>query len=452
MNIVVVGVGSVGLELVEQLIKEGHSITVIDANQDNVQRAVNMFDVKGFVGNGGSLDTLLEAGISNADLFIAVSEKDEINVLACMVAKSIGIQHTVARVRNPEFSSMAMEKNNIGISLMVNPEFQVSEEILSLLQLPSAINIHTFSEGIADLVETRVARDSILNGVTLKDLHLYIKERILVCAVLRDGKVIIPDGNFKLHEGDIIYFTATEKDIHELFKSLKLNKKTRNVFIAGGSQITYYLAKGLDKLGYNVKVVSSNKEECKFLSDNLQRIDIINADPTDQALLNSEGYYNADAFISLTKNDETNIMLSVFAASNGVKKVITKVDNDSYVRMSETNKLGSLDSIISPKSSTAQQIVKYVRTFSGEQDIVIKKLYKIYDDKAEALEFTAGESFHALNTPIKDIDFKKNVLIAGIIRDDEFILTSGNDVIKPKDTVIVVTTIKFFDDLNDILN
>ena len=452
MNIVVVGVGSVGLELVEQLIKEGHSITVIDANQDNVQRAVNMFDVKGFVGNGGSLDTLLEAGISNADLFIAVSEKDEINVLACMVAKSIGIQHTVARVRNPEFSSMAMEKNNIGISLMVNPEFQVSEEILSLLQLPSAINIHTFSEGIADLVETRVARDSILNGVTLKDLHLYIKERILVCAVLRDGKVIIPDGNFKLHEGDIIYFTATEKDIHELFKSLKLNKKTRNVFIAGGSQITYYLAKGLDKLGYNVKVVSSNKEECKFLSDNLQRIDIINADPTDQALLNSEGYYNADAFISLTKNDETNIMLSVFAASNGVKKVITKVDNDSYVRMSETNKLGSLDSIISPKSSTAQQIVKYVRTFSGEQDIVIKKLYKIYDDKAEALEFTAGESFHALNTPIKDIDFKKNVLIAGIIRDDDFILPSGNDVIKPKDTVIVVTTIKFFDDLNDILN
>ena len=452
MNIVVVGVGSVGLELVEQLIKEGHSITVIDANQDNVQRAVNMFDVKGFVGNGGSLDTLLEAGISNADLFIAVSEKDEINVLACMVAKSIGIQHTVARVRNPEFSSMALEKNNIGISLMVNPEFQVSEEILSLLQLPSAINIHTFSEGIADLVETRVARDSILNGVTLKDLHLYIKERILVCAVLRDGKVIIPDGNFKLHEGDIIYFTATEKDIHELFKSLKLNKKTRNVFIAGGSQITYYLAKGLDKLGYNVKVVSSNKEECKFLSDNLQRIDIINADPTDQALLNSEGYYNADAFISLTKNDETNIMLSVFAASNGVKKVITKVDNDSYVRMSETNKLGSLDSIISPKSSTPQQIVKYVRTFSGEQDIVIKKLYKIYDDKAEALEFTAGESFHALNTPIKDIDFKKNVLIAGIIRDDEFILPSGNDVIKPKDTVIVVTTIKFFDDLNDILN
>lgn len=452
MNIVVVGVGSVGLELVEQLIKEGHSITVIDANQDNVQRAVNMFDVKGFVGNGGSLDTLLEAGITNADLFIAVSEKDEINVLACMVAKSIGIQYTVARVRNPEFSSMALEKNNIGISLMVNPEFQVSEEILSLLQLPSAINIHTFSEGIADLVETRVARDSILNGVTLKDLHLYIKERILVCAVLRDGKVIIPDGNFKLHEGDIIYFTATEKDIHELFKSLKLNKKTRNIFIAGGSQITYYLAKGLDKLGYNVKVVSSNKEECKFLSDNLQRIDIINADPTDQALLNSEGFYNADAFISLTKNDETNIMLSVFAASNGVKKVITKVDNDSYVRMSETNKLGSLDSIISPKSSTAQQIVKYVRSFSGEEDIVIKKLYKIYDDKAEALEFTAGESFHALNTPIKDIDFKKNVLIAGIIRDDEFILPSGNDVIKAKDTVIVVTTIKFFDDLNDILN
>ena len=238
MNIVVVGVGSVGLELVEQLIKEGHSITVIDANQDNVQRAVNMFDVKGFVGNGGSLDTLLEAGISNADLFIAVSEKDEINVLACMVAKSIGIQYTVARVRNPEFSSMALEKNNIGISLMVNPEFQVSEEILSLLQLPSAINIHTFSQGIADLVETRVARESILNGVTLKDLHLYIKERILVCAVLRDGKVIIPDGNFKLHEGDIIYFTATEKDIHDLFKSLKLNKKTRNVFIAGGSQIT----------------------------------------------------------------------------------------------------------------------------------------------------------------------------------------------------------------------
>ncbi len=452
MNIVVVGVGSVGLELVEQLIKEGHSITVIDANQDNVQRAVNMFDVKGFVGNGGSLDTLLEAGITNADLFIAVSEKDEINVLACMVAKSIGIQYTVARVRNPEFSSMALEKNNIGISLMVNPEFQVSEEILSLLQLPSAINIHTFSEGIADLVETRVARDSILNGVTLKDLHLYIKERILVCAVLRDGKVIIPDGNFKLHEGDIIYFTATEKDIHDLFKSLKLNKKTRNVFIAGGSQITYYLAKGLDKLGYNVKVVSSNKEECKFLSDNLQRIDIINADPTDQALLNSEGFYNADAFISLTKNDETNIMLSVFAASNGVKKVITKVDNDSYVRMSETNKLGSLDSIISPKSSTAQQIVKYVRSFTGEEDIVIKKLYKIYDDKAEALEFTAGESFHALNTPIKDIDFKKNVLIAGIIRDNEFILPSGNDVIKPKDTVIVVTTIKFFDDLNDILN
>ena len=452
MNIVVVGVGSVGLELVEQLIKEGHSITVIDANQDNVQRAVNMFDVKGFVGNGGSLDTLLEAGITNADLFIAVSEKDEINVLACMVAKSIGIQYTVARVRNPEFSSMALEKNNIGISLMVNPEFQVSEEILSLLQLPSAINIHTFSQGIADLVETRVARESILNGVTLKDLHLYIKERILVCAVLRDGKVIIPDGNFKLHEGDIIYFTATEKDIHDLFKSLKLNKKTRNVFIAGGSQITYYLAKGLDKLGYNVKVVSSNKEECKFLSDNLQRIDIINADPTDQALLNSEGFYNADAFISLTKNDETNIMLSVFAASNGVKKVITKVDNDSYVRMSETNKLGSLDSIISPKSSTAQQIVKYVRSFTGEEDIVIKKLYKIYDDKAEALEFTAGESFHALNTPIKDIDFKKNVLIAGIIRDDEFILPSGNDVIKPKDTVIVVTTIKFFDDLNDILN
>ena len=452
MNIVVVGVGSVGLELVEQLILEGHSITVIDTEQDNVQRAVNMFDVKGFVGNGGSLDTLLEAGISKADLFIAVSEKDEINVLACMVAKSIGIQHTVARVRNPEFSSMANEKNNIGISLMVNPEYQVSEEILSILQLPSAINIHTFSEGIADLVETRITRDSVLNGVMLKDLHLYVKQRILVCAVLRDGKVIIPDGNFKLHENDIIYFTATEKDIRDLFKSLKLNKKTRNIFIAGGSKITYYLAKGLDKMGYNVKVVSSNKEDCKFLSDNLQRVDVINADPTDQAMLNSEGYYNADAFISLTNNDETNIMLSVNASSNGVKKVITKVDNESYVKMSETNKLGALDSIISPKSSTAQQIVRYVRSFTGEQDNIVKKLYKIYDDKAEALEFTAGETFGALNKPIKDISFKNNVLISGIIRDEEFILPSGNDVIKAGDTVIVVTTIKFFDDLNDILN
>lgn len=449
MNIVIVGAGSVGTELVEQLIREGHNITVIDNDQKNVQNAVNRFDVNGFVGNGGSLDTLIEAGIKNCDIFIAVTEKDEINVLACMVAKSLGIDNTVARVRNPEYISMANEKNNIGISMMVNPEYQVSEEILNILQLPSAINIHNFSDGNADLVESKIKRDSILNGVTIKDLQLYIRQRILICAVLRDNEVIIPNGFFKLREDDIIYFTATERNIRSLFQDLKINKKTHKVFIAGGSKITYYLAKGLDRIAYNVKIVSSNKEDCKFLADNLNHIDVINGDPSDQALLNSEGYKNADAFIALTDNDETNIMLSTYAHSSGVRKVITKVDNDAYLNMTSTS--SALDTIISAKLSTAQQIVTYVRSFTGDENNIVKKLYRIFDDRAEALEFTAGETFDALNTPIKDIKFKKDVLIGGIIREGEFILPSGNDEIKVGDSVIVVTTNNIFDDLNDIL-
>ena len=449
MNIVIVGAGSVGLELVEQLIREGHNITVIDSEQKNVQDAVNRFDVKGLVGNGGSLDTLLEAGVKECDLFIAVTEKDEINVLACMVAKSIGVQYTVARVRNPEYTSMANDKNNIGISLMVNPEYQVSEEILNILQLPSAINIHNFSEGNADLVETRIKRDSVLNGVALKDLHLYIKQRILICAVFRNNDVIIPDGFFKLREDDIIYFTATERNIRSLFQDLKISQRTRKVFIAGGSKITYYLAKGLDRIAYNVKIVAQNKEDCKVLADNLNYIDVINGDPSDQALLNSEGYKNADAFIALTDNDETNIMLSTYAHASGIRKVITKIDNDAYLRMMSGS--NTLDTIISTKLSTAEQIVTYVRTFTGEEDNIVKKIHKISDDKAEALEFTAGESFGALNTPLKDIKFKKDVLIGGIIREGEFIIPSGMDVIQAKDSVIVVTTNNIFDDLNDIL-
>ncbi|MBO4695516.1 MAG: Trk system potassium transporter TrkA [Clostridia bacterium] len=449
MNIVIVGAGSVGSELVEQLIREGHNITVIDSDQKNVQNAVNRFDVNGFVGNGGSLDTLLEAGIKNCDIFIAVTEKDEINVLACMVAKSLGIDNTVARVRNPEYISMANETNNIGISMMVNPEYQVSEEILNILQLPSAINIHNFSDGNADLVETKIKRDSILNGVTIKDLHLYIRQRILICAVLRNNEIIIPNGDIKLREDDIIYFSATERNIRSLFQDLKINKKTHKVFIAGGSKITYYLAKGLDRIAYNVKIVSPDKDECKFLADNLNHIDVIHGDPSDQALLNSEGYKNADAFIALTDNDETNIMLSTYAHSSGVRKVITKVDNDAYLKMTATSP--ALDTIISAKLSTAEQIVTFVRTFTGEEDNIVKKIHKISDDRAEALEFTAGETFGALNTPLKDIKFKKNVLIGGIIREGEFILPTGNDEIKVADSVIVVTTNNIFDDLNDIL-
>ena len=449
MKIIIVGAGNVGKELVSRLSEEGHDIVVVDSNEKRLNNFIDRHDVMGIAGNGADFDVLENAGVNTADLFVACTPQDELNILCSLVAKKLGAKDTVARVRSPEYFELFRERD-LGLSVMVNPEFEMAREITSALKYLSAIRIETFAGGKVSLAEVKVTAESRLDGLELKDIRNRFSVKLLVCAVEReDGNVYIPRGNFTLKERDTIYVAAASDDLGTFFKEIAGAKLMKRVMIAGGGRISYYLARALGKMGVKVKIIEADEEKCKALSVELPKAEIIFGDASDHELLLEEGLKRTDAFVSLCTLDEQNIILALYAREKGAKKVIARVEKSTYYELLQDS---GVNSIVSSKSITADLIARYARSRSGARSGgSVKKLIRIMNDRAETLEFNVEASFKALDTPLKEVALQDNVLIATIIRDGEVFIPDGESIIKQGDSILVVTTNEYTDELNDLV-
>lgn len=449
MDIIISGLGAVGTTIMQALAGEGHNVVVIDVNGEKIDQAVNQYDVKGVCGNSASSEVLKEAGVSNTELFIGATNNDELNILCCIIARRLGAKKTIASVSKPEYFELFKNEASFGMDLLVNPQYEAALEISRMLRFPSAIKVNEFSNGKVELVEFRVPSDSNLVGLALKHLQVQFRAKFLICAAKRDGKAIIPDGNFVINAEDRLFLTATTKDIALFFKQLGWNKQAKDVIIVGGSTTAYYLCKELEHLGIHAKLIEKDSKQAQLFSQDFKKINVILGDGTDQQLLSEENIATTDAFVALGNIDEQNIIMSMFAASQGVGKVITKIDQLSYYDMLQKS---GIYSAVSTKNSTADHIIRFVRLLSNRKGSTVKRMFHIIDDSTEILEFEAKESFKHFDIPLEKLNLKKHLLVAGIIRKGILITPSGQDVIKEGDSVIIVTLEEGLDDLRDILD
>lgn len=450
MKIIIVGCGKVGVNLAQQLVQEGHNIALIDTDEDVLQKLSNTLDVMGIVGNGASYNVQMDAGIEKADLLIAVTSSDELNLLCCLIAKKAGNCNTIARVRNPVYSKeINFIKEELGLSMIINPELATAREISKLLRFPSAIKIDTFAKGKIELLKFEIYEKSILNNMLVSKICSSLRCDILICAVERGEEVIIPSGNFVLNCGDKVSIIASSQNSSDFFKKIgMLNNQVKDTMLVGGGKISYYLAKQLLDMGINVKIIEKDKERCEYLSDTLPEAMIINGDGTDQELLQEEGLIYTEAFASLTNYDEENIMLSLYAKSKCSAKLITKVNRIPFENIINNLSIGS---IIYPKFITSERILQYVRAMQNSLGSNIETLYRIVNNKVEALEFRVREDSRLIGIPLEKLKLKDNLLISCINRRGKIIIPRGQDIINFGDTVIVVTTNTGLNDLNDIL-
>ncbi len=451
MNIIIVGCGKVGLKLAEKLSQENiHDITVIDIKYSNIKNAISSFDVMGVTGNAVNHETLMEAGIENADLLIAVTGSDELNLMTCLIAKKLGNIKTIARVRKPEYSQeVHLFKDDLDLAMIINPEQAAAYEMARVLRFPSAIQIDTFSKGRIEIMKFKISEDSPLNNMKIADLSNKLNCDVLVCGVEREEEAFIPGGNFILKEGDFISIISSIKNGTYFFE--KIGFKTNSVkdtIIVGGGDTAYYLASRLIQTGISVKIIEQNEERCNELCQMLPKATIIHGDGTEKDILLEAGLEKAESFVALTNIDEENVLLSLFAKTKSDAKVVTKINRIEY-----DNVLNSLDldSICYPKNTTAEYILRFVRAKNNSYGSNIETMHLILDGKAEALEFKIKKESPISNVPIMELNLKKNILIACINRHGKVIIPRGHDVIKEGDNVIIVTTHKGFTDIRDIL-
>ena len=452
MQIIVIGCGKMGTSLAVQLLKEGHQITVVDQKESVIEQISNTQDVIGYVGNGAVYSVLESVGAKEADLVLAVTQSDELNLLSCLMAHKIGAKNTIARVRNPEYAEhMYVLKNDLGLSMTINPDRQAAEEIARVLRFPAAMHVELFAGGHVELVASKLPEKSVLNGVSLFELPQKLGVKVLICAVERNGDYTIPSGSFVLQGGDTLYVTGAPREVAKaLRKAGVLANPIRSVILGGGGRVSYYLAQELLKSSIPVKIIEHDKAHAQRLAELLPGAVVLNGSVTDHELLQEEGIESTDAYVALTGLDEGNILSALFAKRHHVSKVIAKVNNDSMLSLvKETN----LDSVISPKLVTANQILRYVR--AREESAAfgeIRGLYKLADGAIEVLEFLASaDNRNLLDIPLKDLRTKKQILIACIVRNGKAIIPGGMDCIKAGDVVLVVTGQRRMNDLGDIM-
>lgn len=449
LNIIIVGCGRVGTTLVEQLSEEGHDVTVIDNKADVINKITGIYDVMGVIGNGASFNVQTDAGISGADLFIAVTESDELNILCCTVANQIASCATIARVRNPEYSFEAnFLRGKLGMEFVINPGYEASKEMVRILLVPSALEVNSFAKGNAEMVKFRVPSGNVLDGLTVAEIGAQTKD-VLICAVERAKQIFIPSGNFEIHAGDVVSFVAPQRFIRNFFKQIGFKTNhVKDTLIVGGGESAYYLARELLKANISVKIIEKDKARCEELNDLLAKAVIINGDATDEELLLEEGIQSVESFVPLTGSDEENIMLSLVANRIADTKVITKIDN---LKFSETiNDLG-LGSIIYPRYITTEAIIAYVRAKSASRSNSIVSLSHMFEQRVEGIEFIVDEESKVTNIPLSNLKIKNEVLICFIHRKGKIIIPSGQDSIIPGDSVMIVTKHKGFVDILDIL-
>lgn len=449
MRIIIIGLGSIGTTTLKSLSGEGHTITIIDEDRDLIESLIEKYDVSGVVGNGACMDIQQEAGTENADLVIALTRNDEMNILACLVSKRLGVNNTIARVRNRDYRKQIEEmKDDLGISMVVNPELETANEIFNLINLPSVSSIDHFAGGRVLLVEVIAEESCALIGESLISLGKKLKSKVLVCAVQRGDEVFIPAGKFVIQCGDKIHFTADAKNLSSFLEEVNLEKSPlKNIMIVGGGKIGYYLASILSQKNFYVKLIEKNAAKAENLAEALPKVTVTCGNGTQHALLIEEGIEAMDAFVALTDVDEENIIVSMFANSKQVKKAITQVENDDLYGI--LDELG-IDNNVSTKHVVAGHIISYVRALSNSIGSNVQTLYQLVNNQVEALEFNAKKPERIYGKPLKDLTIKKNCLIACITRNNEVIIPNGNSVIQLGDNVVVVTTQKNLDDLAEV--
>ena len=450
MKIIIVGCGKVGTTLAEQLNRENHDITLIDCDSEALQSISDSTDVMSVTGNGAVYQVQMEAGIKEADLLIATTNSDELNMLCCLIAKKAGNCHTIARIRNPEYSAeINYIREELNLSLAINPELAAAREIARLLRFPNAIKIELFAKGRIELLKFMIPKDSILDRMKVMDVVSRLKSNVLICAVERGDDVVIPDGNFEMRGGDKISFIAPHADCADFFRKAGIENNTVNsAMFVGGGKLTVYLAKALADTKIKIKIIEQDEERCRILSELLPHAMIIHGDGSDQKLLLEEGIRQTEAFASLTGFDEENILLSLYAASQSRAKLITKVNKIAFENVINALNLGS---VIYPKMLTADIILQYVRAMQNSMGSNIETLYKIVADKAEALEFRVRGDSPVLGIPLEKLRTRNTLLVACINRNGRIIMPRGKDTLEAGDTVIIVTTHTGLNDLKDIL-
>ena len=450
MKIVIIGLGTIGRTVLKALSGEGHTITVIDENKDTVERLIEKYDVFGVVGNGACMDIQKEAHMRDTDLAIVLTNSDELNIMACLVAKKVGAKNTVARVRNPDYAAQIEDmKEELGISMIVNPEKDTATEIANLISFPSIAGVEHFAKGRVLLLEIVAEKDCALIGETLISLGKKLTSKVLVCAVQRGNEVIIPSGNFMFMEGDRIHLTADASSLGGFLSEVRLVRSPlKHVMIVGGGRIAFYLAEELSKKKkFNVKLIEQSAKNAEHLAELLPRVTVVCGNGTRHDLLLEEGIEAMDAFVALTDVDEENLVVSMFANKMQVKKTITQIRSDDLYGM-----LGELGirNTVSPKNIVASRIISYIRALANKRGSNVLTLYRLVNGQVEALEFSARKQERIYNKPLKELKIKENCLIACIIRGSDVVIPNGNSCIKLGDNVIVVTTHKNFDDLTDI--
>lgn len=451
MKIIIVGCGKVGYTLVDQLSSENHDIVVVDIKEENVRSITDELDAMGIVGNGASYQTLLEAGIRQADLLIAVTNSDEQNLLCCVIAKKAGNCKTIARVRNPIYNSeLEFLRKELGLAMIINPELASASSIARIFQFPSAIKIDTFSKGRIEMLHFRVTSDCRLNNYKLIHIRTTLKCEVLVCTVTREEQVLIPRGDFIFQEGDIVSIVSTPANAHIFFKRIGINiGQIHSALIIGGSTIAYYLAQRLLSAGITTTIIEINPKRCEQLSELLPEATIICGNGTDQNLLLQEGLEKVQGFAALTDLDEENILLSLYAKKVSHAKVVTKVNRTAFNSVLDDLKL---DSIIYPRLITAESIIKYARSVNTSLHINVENLYKLDEGKVEAVEFLIkNENPRITNIPLMNLPIKKNILVCCINRQNRIIIPGGQDTIQPGDSIVVVLTGERLNDITDIL-
>ena len=439
MNIIIAGDGKVGSMLTRQLSTEGHDITVIDSNSKVLESTVERYDVIAVHGNCASMDVLLQAGVRDADLLIAATSEDEVNLLCCTTAHALNPKlHTIGRIRNPEYTAQIYKMRNVfGLSMVINPENQTAMEIDRLLKYPGFLRRDTFAKGRTEIVELRVKAGSKLCNVKLMDLRSIVKCQVLVCVVLRDGHAIAPKGDFILREGDRVFFTALSQNLTTLLKNLDiLTRRVRNVTICGGGRISYYLASRLKKSGISSRIIEKDYKRCQELCELLPDAEIIHGDISDQELLDSEGLSKTDALVTLTGMDEMNILVSLYAASQGVPQVITKLGHTGNRALIDSLSLGS---VVTPRDLVCNNIVRYVRAMENQTGAALS-VHTIADGQVEALEFLVDEHTRNIGKPLKEIKLKPDVLLVGIAHGGSTEIPNGDSAFQQGDTVVVVDT------------
>lgn len=449
MKIVVVGIGKLGEYLAKQLVKDENEVTIVDKNFSKKSNIINNLDVNYIEGNALDSNVLLEANVNSADLLISVMSKDEANLMCSLIGKKLGAKHTIARIRTPEYAnSINLLKADLGLSMTINPELMTANNIAKTLNIPSALDSTTFLKGKIDVISLKVRENSKLEKISVSDISKNLRINIIVCAIERNGKTIIPDGDTKFLVNDKIYITGSRKDINSLFKYMGLvSKKTKKVMIAGGSSIAEYLSDILIDMGVSVKILEINSERCLELSERIPKALIVNGDFSDQKILYEEGLDKYDALVVLTSIDEENIVYSMFASLLKVPKIITKVN---HIKLDGVIEKANIDAVITPHKIATNQIVQYVRAMQNSGGSSCEAVYK-YDDIFEMVEFNVHSDFKKIGVSLKNLKLKKGILIGVIQRGKNIIFPSGIDKIILNDTIVVVNYNNKLKEINDIL-